>query len=97
MASDSLTTTLRRVAKCCGELAAATEWYRFGSTRRGLNGQDVDLLVVYEHRDPARANALREAIAGCEPPEPLDLMLLLPEEAEAFDFIVEEGCEQIWP
>jgi hypothetical protein len=92
-----LTTALRVVAECCGELAAETTWYRFGSTSERATGRDVDLLVVYEHRDPKRANNLREAITSCAPPEPLDLLLLMPEEAAKFNFIESERCEQIWP
>ncbi len=99
MASDSFDTALRRIAECCGDLAGETTWYRFGSTTKDLGGRgrDLDLLIVYEHRSPERANELREAIAGCEPPEPLDVLLLMPEEAAKFNFVEAEGCQRIWP
>lgn len=97
MANDSLTTALRDLAEACGKLAAETTWYRFGSTTRGVDGKDVDLLIVYAHRCPTRANALREAISASFPREPLDLLLLMPEEEAKFDFIEAEGCERIWP
>ena len=97
MGNVSLSTALKSVAERCGALAANTTWYRFGSSTEGRGGRDVDLLVVYEHRDASRANALRETIGDCAPPEPLDLLMLMPEEAAKFNFVEAESCEQIWP
>ena len=97
MASDSLSTALGAIADGVGELARETTWYLFGSSNDRVRGSDVDLLIVYGHRDVERANALREAILDAAPPAPLDLLLLTPDEAVQFDFIEKERCRQIWP
>lgn len=97
MTDDSLNIALCAIAERVGELARDTTWYRFGSSSKRHPGRDVDLLVIYDHRDAGRVNALRNAILDAAPPEPLDLLLLTPDEAVQFDFIEKERCLRIWP
>lgn len=74
--------------RCCGSLRAF-EPFMFGSALLGV-GADFDILIVGpagEHLSRLKAEL---SVAANE--LPLDVLYMLPEEAEATEFVARQGC-----
>lgn len=63
--------------------------FMFGSSLRGI-GSDFDILIVGPGGQPLVQLKAELRIAGME--LPLDVLYMLPAEAEATQFVVKEGC-----
>lgn len=63
--------------------------YIFGSSLYGV-GSDYDVLIVGPSGEPLACLKEELKVAGAE--IPLDVLCMLPEEAEFTDFVTREGC-----
>lgn len=78
----------RHLLNTCGSLGEF-EAYMFGSSLFGI-GSDYDILIVGPSGEPLSRLKAELGIAGEE--LPLDVLYMLPSEAERTGFIVNEGC-----
>ena len=65
------------------------EAYIFGSSLYGV-GSDFDVLIVGPSSEPLTCLKKELKVAGAE--IPLDVLCMLPDEAEFTDFVTREGC-----
>ena len=65
------------------------ESFMFGSSLYGV-GSDFDVLVVGPSGEPLTCLKKELRVAGSE--LPLDILYMLPEEAEHTEFVTREGC-----
>lgn len=63
--------------------------YIFGSSLHGV-GSDFDILIIGPSGEPLARLKNELKVAGAE--IPLDVLCMLPEEAEFTDFVTREGC-----
>ena len=84
--------TARDVAKyvleCCKSLREF-ESYMFGSSLLGI-GNDFDILIVGPCGEPLSRLKTEFQLAASE--LPLDVLYMLPAEAEVTEFVAREGC-----
>ena len=78
----------RYLLSCCGSLREF-ESYMFGSSLFGV-GSDFDILIVGPSGDPLSRLKAELRVAANE--LPLDVLYMLPAEAEATEFVAREGC-----
>ncbi|OSN64407.1 hypothetical protein BV349_03821 [Pseudomonas syringae pv. actinidiae] len=78
----------RHLLKACPSLRLF-EPFMFGSSLRGVVS-DFDILVVGPSGEPLAQLKQELKLAGAE--LPLDVLYLLPEEAEYTQFVTREGC-----
>ncbi|MBZ7927081.1 nucleotidyltransferase domain-containing protein [Ensifer adhaerens] len=78
----------RHLLKTCGSLRDFQS-YMFGSSLFGI-GSDYDILIVGPSGEPLSRLKAEIGIAGEE--LPLDVLYMLPSEAEKTGFVVNEGC-----
>lgn len=73
-----------------------SRWYLFGSTSRGDEDSDIDLLILHADGHHQEAADAREAIDKLCPPQPLDVQLMSVSEERALDFVRTERAVLIW-
>lgn len=78
----------RYLLRCCGSLREF-ESYMFGSSLFGV-GCDFDILIVGPSGEPLSRLKTELRVAANE--LPLDVLYMLPTEAEATDFVARQGC-----
>lgn len=78
----------RHLLKTCVSLGEFQP-YMFGSSLFGI-GSDYDILIVGPSGEPLSRLKAEIGVAGEE--LPLDVMYMLPSEAERTGFVVNEGC-----
>lgn len=78
----------RYLLECCKSLREF-EPYMFGSSLFGL-GNDFDILIVGPCGEPL--SRLKKELQGAASDLPLDLLYMLPAEAEITAFVAREGC-----
>jgi hypothetical protein len=78
----------RYLLRCCGSLQEF-ESYMFGSSLFGVGG-DFDILIVGPSGEPLSRLKAELRIAANE--LPLDILYMLPAEAETTKFVVREEC-----
>lgn len=78
----------KHLLRCCESLRKF-ESFMFGSSLLGV-GSDFDILIVGPSGDPLSRLKAELRIAGEE--LPLDVLFMLPAEAEATQFVAREGC-----
>jgi len=96
MTRDELLMSLRTEAQRIGELAPDVVWYLFGSTLEAFEcAADFDVLVLCLTNEAVALvrHELRDACMNL----PLHLFLLTKDEEAELDFIVAEGCVQVYP
>lgn len=71
------------------ESLAEFESFMFGSSLFGI-GSDFDILIIGPDGDPLARLKAEIAIAGQE--LPLDVLYMLPQEANETNFVMNEGC-----
>lgn len=78
----------QHIVACCESLHDF-QVYMFGSSLRGT-GTDFDILII----GPAGESLLqlKEEVRLAEQELPLDVLYMLPQEAEETQFVVREGC-----
>lgn len=78
----------RYIIRCCGSLREF-ESYMFGSSLFGV-GSDFDILIVGSSGEPLSRLKAELQVAANE--LPLDILYMLPAEAETTEFVAREGC-----
>lgn len=78
----------RYLLKCCGSLREF-ESFMFGSSLFGV-GSDFDILIVGPSGEPLSRLKAELRLAGKE--LPLDVLYMLPTEAEETKFVTSAGC-----
>lgn len=78
----------RHLLECCRSLREF-ESFMFGSSLFGV-GNDFDILIVGPSGEPLARLKAELRVAANE--LPLDVLYMLPAEAEVTDFVAQEGC-----
>lgn len=78
----------QHLLRCCSSLRNF-ESFMFGSSLRGV-GSDFDILIVGPFGDPLER--LKTELDAAARELPLDVLVMLPEEAEATDFVAQQRC-----
>jgi predicted nucleotidyltransferase len=93
---EEIAANLRGEARILSKQAPGARWYLFGSiVRRHPLPSDVDLLIVYEKDDDARA--LRRGLDHLCQSFPLHLLLLRQDEEREVHFVDEQKALRIFP